>query len=96
MIATISVYYKKPEFTSKYKLNPDKISFVKIYHAVQKPDQDLAAIFREAFSQAHPDWPIMKVIVGPSREPHRSPCFSHERRFFVFQLRAHAGILGEN
>ena len=52
----IAVVHKRPGY-------PENVDFIRVYHAEANPKIDFEAIFKEAFTQAHPTWPIQKVKV---------------------------------
>ncbi len=53
-LVTIEVLHRRPG-------HAENVTFIRTYCARNDPELDLKTIFFEAFSEAHPEWPIMEI-----------------------------------
>jgi hypothetical protein len=58
---TVSILHRRP---NKY-LDP-RIKFLKVYTVEAKDNVDFEKIMRQAFTEAHPNWPILSIKVTPN------------------------------
>lgn len=53
-LVTIDVLHHRPGCA-------ENVKFIRTYRAENNPELDLKTIFFEAFTKAHPDWPILEI-----------------------------------
>ena len=53
-VVAIHILHKRPGY-------PENVKFLHTYTVKADPKLDFKNIFFEAFSEAHPDWPILEI-----------------------------------
>ena len=53
-LVTVDVVHRRPGY-------PENVKFIRTYRAENNHELNLKTIFYEAFTEAHPDWPILEI-----------------------------------